>query len=201
MSATMTELRPGCLARAGAIPCRGCGACDGSVGDGVADVTAGERARIAGEHFRSLRGASGVDAAVTVCARERIVHDHAKASRRRQHVIGSDAAVAALKCEWALNRVNADGVALQDEFGDEEDFIAFSEHDRAGHVTILERKAARPDGGLSMVLSATALRRVWDANLAVQAEFGDFETYSAFRRAEARGAVRIVRDSPGVIKG
>jgi len=206
MDGTVTVLKPECLARAGAIPCRNCGTCRQSAGNRVPEVAATERERIAGEHFRRLRGASGVDAAVTAGARERIAHDHANASRRRQHVICSDAAVAALKRQWNLNRPNENGVLLQDEFGgDEEAFIAFAKLDAAGHVTIHGRGAPRgqprPDSASLAELDTTVLRRAWDANLAIQAEFGDFEAYSAYHRAVARGAVRLVVNSPGVTRG
>jgi hypothetical protein len=126
-------------------------------------------------------------------------------------VTTGDAAVAALKAEWALNKVNADGVPLQDEFaGDEAAFVAFTKHDRAGHVNILRREDSRPRSlgeTASAMVSATMLRSEWDRNLPdarglrPQTEFaGDFGAYCAYCRAVARGAVRIVRDSPGVIQ-
>jgi hypothetical protein len=121
-----------------AVECVACGTCGRRAGDPVADVGLVERERVARDHFRALRGPSA-DAAVTASARERVARDHASSIRRRQHVT-TGAAVAALKREWALNKVNEDGVLLQDEFGgDEEAFIVFTKHDRAGHVNILER--------------------------------------------------------------
>jgi hypothetical protein len=208
MSVLKTVLKPDCLARAGAIPCRGCGACGRSAGDRVPAVPATERARVARDDFRNLRGLSVADAAVTGGA-----GDHANSIRRRRHVTTGDAAVAALKREWALNKVNEHGVTLQDEFeGDFEVFAAYARHRDAGYVTILERKdsrcQSRADTALSAVLSTAVLRSEWDQNapdalgVRPQTEFGgDFEAYCAYCRAVARGGVRMACPSPGVIKG
>jgi hypothetical protein len=45
------------------------------------------------------------------------------------------------KKEWEANRPNEDGVPVQEEFRSVEAFIAFKQHDKAGHVRILGRKA------------------------------------------------------------
>ena len=141
-------------------------------------------------------------------ARERAACDHAASiRRRRQHVpTGSDdAAMMALAQEWQRNEPNNRGVPRQVEFGAFEDFAAYARHRDMGSVTILERRdsrtQSRADTALSAVLSTAALRSEW-ADPATQRAFGgDFQAYSAFRRTVAHGAVRMVRNSPGVIKG
>lgn len=170
----------------------------------IPDVVRAERERVARERFRSLRGLSA-DAPVTVGAREGVGGDRGDSIRRRRKYVFTDADMAALKREWARNEVNEDGVPLQDEFGDEETFMAYARHRAAGLVTILERKDSRPRSGAdtppSAVLSAGELHAEW-ADPATQREFrGDFQAYAAFRRAEARGAVQIVCNSPGVVRG
>jgi hypothetical protein len=102
----------------------------------------------------------------------------------------------------------ADALRLDEFAGDGLAREAFRRHEKAGDITICgrggPRRPPRADTP-STVLGATVLRAEWDRNVPdgrgvrPQAEFdGDFEAYSAFRRADARGLVQIVRDSPGV---
>lgn len=105
----------------------------------------------------------------------------------------------ALTREWNLNRPNERGVCLQDEFGgDEEAFIAFKEHEQAGHITVCGTNRVRPPErrpvNRSVLFNAAlaAGERRWATDASLRAQFGgDKANFDAYSRAEAGGFVRI----------
>lgn len=102
----------------------------------------------------------------------------------------------------------AASTALRGEFGDVEVYLAYQGAKRRGCVRIYRRQltAATPSAtSKNGVFGGGDTEESWGTiykhSRELQAEFGDEEAYMAFKRAEAAGLVRILRNSPGVVGG
>jgi hypothetical protein len=109
--------------------------------------------------------------------------------------IPTPAPAAATPEAWAAEY--AASTALQEQYIDADNYVAFRRADAAGSVRILG--TGRPAPSIRSTpgpVSDTALRAEWAASAAIRAEFADdYTLFAAFRKAEARGAVRLLRRS------
>lgn len=112
----------------------------------------------------------------------------------RQH--GGSASI--LAAAW--RRDFAASAQLQREFGDVGRYVAFRRAEAAGRVRVVGTRAirqtppARPStAGASPGFDGALLRRVYETSPALQREFGELETFLAFKRHEAAGHVQIFR--------
>lgn len=92
---------------------------------------------------------------------------------------------------------------LQAEFGDADTYCAYRRAEQAGLVRVLRRqtdlKRIAPRSELedssvqATLIGDDVCRGEFAASAALQAEFGDAETYCAYQRAQAAGLVRVLR--------
>jgi len=79
--------------------------------------------------------------------------------------------------------------AARAEFGDDLDAAAaFLRADSEGRAQIFGRDLPEPE---RLPQTEVGIRARWDADLALQAEFGDFATFAAYCRAEATGFATV----------
>jgi hypothetical protein len=176
MNAMTTRMKPECLARAGAISCRGCVTCRATGAPRAAQNPAASCDDDA--DFRQAVAAGAVGSVV------------ARRNAKPAALVARDAAtgLTGLQLEWAVPNVRA-------EFGhDFEAFTAFKKHEAAGDITICgaTRNVARP----ATVASARGRKPLYTAedwaNPVVRREFADdCEVFAAYCQADARGAVNI----------
>lgn len=63
--------------------------------------------------------------------------------------------------------------------------------DEEEHASGQARATASPEGG-DAYATVQAARAEWERSPAIRAEFGELERYLAFKKAEAKGLVRIL---------
>lgn len=118
------------------------------------------------------------------------------AAGSRGGIPGADDAVLVARAR----REFAASAQLQREFGSVETFIAYKRAEFAGLVRIVgthgtkQTAPARPStAGMSPGLTETELARVYRSSVALQREFGELETFIAFKKHEQAGHVQIFR--------